>query len=92
MAVEKTMSNLTRYTCVANDHDAMEANPDGEYVRFDYANLRIVELEQRIDNIRGVISKFNNGAQIISSDGCVLLTVDEYNSLVDAVNVTLGGE
>lgn len=34
------MSHVTRYECVANDHDAMEVNVNGEFVKFeDYKKL-----------------------------------------------------
>ena len=64
------MSKLTRYTCVANDHDAMEANPDGEYVRFDYANLRIEMLERQLKDaqIKGFKDGWGTGAEGYNSE------------------------
>jgi len=61
---------------------------------------RIAELEQYVETqteavcrqanklrkIRDTVSMFNNGIQILSCDGNVILSMSEYNALVNAIN------
>ena len=65
------MSKLVRYTCVANDHDAMESNPNGDYVRFDYANLRIEILEKRIEELETMCDNAHEALCAVKDSGAV---------------------
>ena len=54
---------------------------------------RIIDLEMRIDDkkrgldrIFKVVSSFNGGLTPIGCDGVIVLKVDEYNSLIQAIN------
>lgn len=86
---------IKRYNCVANDHDSVELNDDGEFVKYDDHTKRVAELERKLSSQRDklnkmfkVVSHFNGGLTPVGCDGMIMLKVEEYNALVDAINTT----
>lgn len=48
--------------------------------------IRIDDLKRGLDKIFKVVSSFNGGLTPVGCDGVIMLKVDEYNSLVSAIN------
>jgi hypothetical protein len=108
------MNDIKRYNCVANDHDAIQPDNDGEFVKFeDYeakkermdnhvlylektlkstectlvaSSNRSEQLEAHCRKIFKIVSCFNGGRTPVGFDGMIMLKVDEYNALVNAIN------
>jgi hypothetical protein len=71
----------------------LEKRIEGQLKMLEIAGRRIGDLEAQVENqanklrkIRDTVSMFNNGIQILSCDGNVVLTMSEYNALVQAIN------
>lgn len=65
----------------------------GEYVKYDdHLNIvndleiRIDDLKRGLDRIFKVVSSFNGGMTPVGCNNVIMLKVDEYNSLVSAIN------
>lgn len=65
----------------------------GEFVKYDdHLNIvndleiRIDDLKRGLDKIFKVVSSFNSGMTPVCCNNVIMLKVDEYNSLVSAIN------
>ena len=67
----------------------------GEFVKYDdHLNIvndleiRIDDLKRGLDKIFKVVSSFNGGMMPVCYNNVIMLNVEEYNSLVQAINTT----
>ena len=92
------MSNtgqIKRYEVYGDSVKDRYLNDDGEYVKYDdHLNivndleLRVDDLKRGLDKIFKVVSSFNGGMMPVCYNNVIVLNVEEYNSLVQAINAT----